>query len=423
MSTSHRTIVGTLRRRLPRETFGRTPGRLLAIVPHALVVTGGVAVAPPCPPLALPIVMLLCGHSLACLAFIAHELSHGSILPPGRLRAALEVFLWGMIAIPATMWRRIHNELHHVHAGTPADPDRQYIAGEQTWLTRWYRRIFYTGTDSLFPWNPMVLVSFPAYVFRNLIAVFRGPERRPAFVPAVPRYRRRDRLRVIGELATIVAIQALLALATGSLFAFLAVGPGAILIASAVIMLYVFTNHFLDPVEEENDVLGHTTSVVVPRWMDRLHGHFSKHTEHHLFPALGARYLPMVQESLREEFGEEYQCLPLADAWRRLWAVEPFPQVSDLREDCVKKPKRTPTSRSGRRPLKTSCSTVELRGADPHDIVRPDKASMFGRSQSCRERNQTPVAWMAVARETETAEAHRQSRSRNGERAAGPQRK
>jgi len=58
-----------------------------------------------------------------------------------------------------------------------------------------------------------------------------------------------------------------------------------------------------------------------------------------------------------------------------------------------------------------------------HDIVRPGKAIMFGRSQSCRERNQIPVAWMAAVRETETVEAHRQSRSWNGERATGPQRK
>ncbi len=65
----------------------------------------------------------------------------------------------------------------------------------------------------------------------------------------------------------------------------------------------------------------------------------------------------------------------------------------------------------------------DLDRATHADIVRPDKASMFGRSQSCRERNQTPVAWMAAARETETVEAHRQSRSWNGERATGPQRK
>ncbi len=63
------------------------------------------------------------------------------------------------------------------------------------------------------------------------------------------------------------------------------------------------------------------------------------------------------------------------------------------------------------------------RRAIRQDIVRPGKASMFGRSQSCRERNQTPVAWMAAVRETETVEAHRQSRSWNGERATGPQRK
>ncbi len=35
---------------------------------------------------------------------------------------------------------------------------------------------------------------------------------------------------------------------------------------------------------------------------------------------------------------------------------------------------------------------MELTGAVHHDIVRPGKASMFGRSQSCRERNQTPVS-------------------------------
>ena len=69
---------------------------------------------------------------------------------------------------------------------------------------------------------------------------------------------------------------------------------------------------------------------------------------------------------------------------------------------------------------KTSPSS---RRALRHDIVRPGKASMFGRSQSCRERNQIPVAWMATARETETVEAHRQSHSWNGERAPGPQRK
>lgn len=39
---------------------------------------------------------------------------------------------------------------------------------------------------------------------------------------------------------------------------------------------------------------------------------------------------------------------------------------------------------------------MQLRAAVHHDTVRPGEASMFGRSQSCRKRDQTPVAWMTA---------------------------
>ena len=62
-------------------------------------------------------------------------------------------------------------------------------------------------------------------------------------------------------------------------------------------MMYVFTNHFLNPIDE-TDPLTATTSVIVPRWLDLLHCHFSFHTEHHLLPRMNSRYYPHLSNLL-----------------------------------------------------------------------------------------------------------------------------
>ncbi|HRE84661.1 MAG TPA: fatty acid desaturase, partial [Opitutaceae bacterium] len=67
------------------------------------------------------------GHSIACLGFYAHDLSHGTILRAGRLSRVFETLLWTLAAVPATMWRRVHNATHHVETNTVGDPDRWFL--------------------------------------------------------------------------------------------------------------------------------------------------------------------------------------------------------------------------------------------------------------------------------------------------------
>jgi fatty acid desaturase len=89
-------------------------------------------------------------------------------------------------------------------------------------------------------------------------------------------------------------------------------------------MAYVFTNHFLDPLNETGDAVASTTSVVVPSWLDALHFHISYHVEHHLFPSMDSRYYPQVSGLLQRHFAGDYKRLPIGEAWQRLWNHEPW---------------------------------------------------------------------------------------------------
>ncbi len=111
---------------------------------------------------------------------------------------------------------------------------------------------------------------------------------------------------------------------------YLWVSSVALVVASAVVMAYVFTNHSLNPITTDPDPVSGTTSVIVPPVCNWLHGHFSYHTEHHLFSALNSDYYPLVSAALRAHAPDQYQQLPFGDAWRRLWHVTTFRPISTL---------------------------------------------------------------------------------------------
>ncbi len=75
-----------MRKRLPVEVFERTPGRLLDAVPHPLVFVSAVPSLRFISPWCFPLEAVLAGHSLACLGFVAHDLSHGAVLAPSPVR-------------------------------------------------------------------------------------------------------------------------------------------------------------------------------------------------------------------------------------------------------------------------------------------------------------------------------------------------
>jgi len=318
--------VRRVRATLPPEAFRPNAGRLRMMAFHTgMVVAGYLTIR--AWPMAAPVAALVVGHSLACLAFAAHELLHNAVVRQRALKYVLSLVTLGPNMVPPTMWNRLHNLTHHRHAGTPHDPDRPFIESERGLATTWYARVFYPSRRR---WRnyPLVLLHFVTYLTRNTVSVFYPADRKPAIVTSKPAYRPRERVAIAAELLVMSAMQYGVWIVVGrSWWNFFWASPAALGVASAVVMAYVFTNHFLNPITHDHDPIAGTTSVIVPPIIDRLHCNFSYHTEHHLFPSLNSDYYPMVSEALKAEAGERYQQLPFGQAWRRLWQQEMFRRV------------------------------------------------------------------------------------------------
>jgi fatty acid desaturase len=110
---------------------------------------------------------------------------------------------------------------------------------------------------------------------------------------------------------------AVLALVGPWSFLFVYVVP--VLVANAIVMSYIATNHFLNPLTETNDPLANSLSVTGPRWLEVLHLHFGYHVEHHLFPTMSGRHAPAVRDVLRRLYGERYLTMPHTSALRLLY--------------------------------------------------------------------------------------------------------
>jgi fatty acid desaturase len=318
--------IRQLRAQLPPEAFEPNRRRILEAVLHSAVIVIGYAGVRLLPWLG-PIAAVVIGHSLACLAFIGHEASHNAIVRQRYAKQALCLWTLCPNIVPPTMWNRLHNDAHHQHAGTPADPDRPFLQDEYSTPTKWYARLTYPSADTFI--GILVLAHFVVYLARNIITVFYRESRKPVFVPARPRYSPRERWVIGGELVAMMFLQVGVFYLVGADWSnYLWVSPAALVVASAVVMAYTFTNHFLNPITITPDPVSGTTSVIVPPVCNWLHGHFSYHTEHHLFPALNSDYYPLVSEALQSHAPGQYQQLPFAEAWRRLWRVTTFRTIS-----------------------------------------------------------------------------------------------
>ena len=265
-------------------------------------------------------VAMISGHSMACLGFLAHELSHNAIVRIPWMRYLLELLTWSVMLVPATVWRAVHNDIHHRGPNTPADPDRKPAKSEMDRLDRWYFGLFFPHAGNL-RFNPLIGIEFVPYILRVTLALLLGNGKRLPTLPAALESRPDARRRICGELAFMLLLQGLALVALDGSFVklvfatLLPVGFG-----SCVAMLYLFTNHSLRPHQTENDPLAASTSLAVPRWMDCLHSNFSYHTEHHLFPTLRSRYYPLVSKTLSQRYPHLYHSVSLTEAWRMLFA-------------------------------------------------------------------------------------------------------
>lgn len=149
---------------------------------------------------------LLIGHSLACLAFVAHDVSHNSVVRSRFVRGFLELLLWGLNLIPPTLWHRVHNQTHHSQTNTVSDPDRPFRKSELTPVTRVYIRIFYPNRRTPAR-HPLFLSHFVAYILRNIVAALLPNGSKPSVVPSKPSFTARQRTVIVCELGILGLLQ------------------------------------------------------------------------------------------------------------------------------------------------------------------------------------------------------------------------
>ena len=318
--------IRRIRASLPPEAFQPATNRLWHLPAHAAIVWSGYVLIRTWPGLG-PVGALLIGHSLACMAFVAHEVSHNAVVRNRAAKRALEFAAFGINMVPPTMWNRLHNDAHHSHANTVDDPDRPYLESERSTATSIYAAA--TMPARGLRGNLLVFVHFVTYLTRHIVAVFYPGDSKPALLTSKPAYRPGERTAIAFELVIMTAMQYGVWVAAGRSWTNYAwASPAALCVASAVIVSYVFTNHFLNPISHEHDPLSGTTSVRVPKLVDRLHSNFSFHTEHHLFPAMNSDYYPLVSEALKDIAPDDYRQLEFSDAWRQLWMQPRFRQIA-----------------------------------------------------------------------------------------------
>jgi fatty acid desaturase len=329
-----------LRPHLPAGAFEPVRNRLVWLLFHiALIVLGTLAVVRGWGGLPAALLLSLCiGHAFAGLAFVGHETMHGAVVRHRGLRYLVGYVAFLPFCLPPRVWVAWHNKVHHGNTGRAGvDPDafptlEQY---REMWLAR-MADLFAVGRGR------------PLGVFTLLIG-FTGQSSEILWMVSRQRgyLSRREHNIAILEWLLAVGFWTTIGMTIGGrAFVFAFVLP--LLVANAIVMSYIVTNHWLSPHTPINDPLVNSLSVTTPRWMGWLHLNFGLHAEHHLFPSMSSAHAPAVRELLIALWPERYRSMPFGAAMRRMWST---PRV-----------------------YKTDTVLVDMRDGYEHRVPTPDGA-------------------------------------------------
>lgn len=259
---------------------------------------------------------LVMGFSFAGLAFVAHEALHGAIVSQHRARTWLGRVGFAAFCISPRLWMAWHNRVHHGHTNIAGlDPDAYPSLEEYNTSpgARWFVKL---GAPRSGKWRGIITFLF-GFSIQSLQILLWSKAR--GHLP-----KRHFRAAVVESLAT-AALWLCCAwwLGPARFFMLYAV---PVMIANAIVMSYIVTNHSLNPLVDHDDTLTSTLSVTVPTWYEVFSLQFGYHVEHHLFPAMSHAFGPLVREELLQLAPHRYQSLPLLTALR---IIATSPRVYD----------------------------------------------------------------------------------------------
>jgi len=301
-----------VRQHLAPEVLQPTPQRLLWLPVHAAVI-GAVSayILRAAPPWYVALACaVVAGHSWGCLGFLAHEALHHALTKNRLVEKVVGYCGFGLYCLSPTLWTAWHNQAHHGNTGKPvADPD-----GFGT-LRFWEKSRVVRALEAFAPGSGRKRSGaflFLWFSIHSLLVLVFHSQRNDY-------YARVSRRTVYAESASMLILWITVLVLVGPWnFLFLYVVP--LLVANAIVMSYIATNHFLNPLTELNDPLANTLSVTNPGWIETLHLQFGYHVEHHLFPTMSGRHAPAVRDVLIQLYGNRYLAMPHTRALHLLYA-------------------------------------------------------------------------------------------------------
>ena len=256
------------------------------------------------PWLLAPLVSMLIGASFGGLTFLGHETLHGAVVRGRRGRRLVGSICFLPFMISPRLWIAWHNRVHHGNTNRAGiDPDA-YPTLEEYESHRAVRIV----TDHLGPGGRRpngVLSLLIGFSVQSSHMLLRAQSR--GLLSA-----RQQRFALIESGLAAVAWAALGVLVGWPAFILGVVVP--MLLANAIVMGFILTNHSLSPLSDVNDPLFNSLSVTLPRWIEWLTLRFGFHVEHHLFPWMSSRHAHHVRGFLRARWPERYQSMPLGHA-------------------------------------------------------------------------------------------------------------
>lgn len=299
--------VRAIRPALPPAALAPARSRLLWLPVHlAIIVLATLAVARGWLPWPLvPLASLVIGVSFAGITFLAHETLHGGVVKQRTLKRVVGWIGFSPFVVSPKLWCVWHNREHHALANQPGlDPDMypELSAYERSRLIRLITDGFSLGARR---WTGLFSLMFG---FTGQSAQILFAARRWGWMT------RRQHLAAFVESGLGVAMWLAVAWLVGPL-AFVFVFGVPLVVANAIVMAFILTNHGLSPLTPGvNDPLVNSLSVTLPRPLEWLTLGFGYHTEHHLFPSLSTRHAPAVRALLRAKYPGRYQSMTLPSA-------------------------------------------------------------------------------------------------------------
>lgn len=297
---------------VPAEYLKPDNTHLWWLIPHFAIIFGSFALLALFPVwwlfATLPLVI---GHSFGCLGFIAHEICHGGAMANKKLRHLLAGIAFSPFGIGPFLWSKWHNAEHHGHTQhADIDPDRLFLLEEYQnkpvlkWL---YQRSKTARNLAIFGFYTLMMTE------QNFTAMTR--------YLGNPEVSKKDKTTILIEFILPNVFWIGLSLMLGwQVLVFGFIVP--MLIANFMVISYISTNHFLNPLVDESDVLASSLSVTLPKWLgwlDVLHSHFGAHVSHHLFPQAPSRHSRKVERIIAEQWPHLFHEMPITRALKLLW--------------------------------------------------------------------------------------------------------